>query len=214
MTSRLLLEAGYSRFQYLWAGFGIAPPDSLNTLIPVTEQSTMYGQGNYSYRGLYDPLGFAYADNDANPTNWRATASYVTGAHNMKVGYQGSYQKSLQGRVANQTQLQYRFNNGVPNAFRYYLAPRWEQNDRTGTGSLFVQDQWTKNRLTLQGALRYDRAWSFAPAEHNGTTQTSPFNPAADHLPRDGQRRRLQRHHASNGCRLRRVRQRQDRRSR
>src|SRR5437016_2743324 len=29
VSSRLLLEAGYSRFQYLWAGFGIAPPDSL-----------------------------------------------------------------------------------------------------------------------------------------------------------------------------------------
>ncbi|MEO8260758.1 MAG: TonB-dependent receptor [Acidobacteriota bacterium] len=176
VTSRLLLEAGYSRFQYLWAGFGIAPPDSYNSLIPVTEQSTMYGQGNYSYRGLYDPLGVAYADNDANPNNWRASASYVTGAHNMKVGYQGSYQKSLQGRVANQTQLQYRFNNGVPNAFRYYISPRWEQNDRTGTASLFVQDQWTKDRLTLQGGLRYDRAWSFAPAERNGTTLTSRFN--------------------------------------
>ena len=118
VTSRLLLEAGFSRFHYLWAGFGIAPPDSFNTLIPVTEQSTMYGQGNYSYRGLYDPLGVAYADNDANPNNWRASASYVTGAHNMKVGYQGSYQRSLQARVANQTQLHYRFNNGVPERLR------------------------------------------------------------------------------------------------
>jgi hypothetical protein len=177
LTSRLLLEAGYSRFQYLWAGFGIAPPDSFNTLIPVTEQTTIYGAGNYSYRGLYDPLAIAFADNDASPTNWRATASYVTGAHNMKVGYQGSYQKSLQGRVANQTQLQYRFSNGIPNAFSYYLAPRWEQNDRTETGSLFVQDQWTRNRLTLQGGLRYDRAWSWAPAEGNGTNLTSRFDP-------------------------------------
>jgi hypothetical protein len=176
VTSRLLLEAGYSRFQYLWAGFGIAPPDTFNSLIPVTEQTTMYGSGNYSYRGLYDPLAIAYADNDASPTNWRMTASYVTGAHNMKVGYQGSYQKSLQGRVPGQTQLQYRFSGGVPNAFSYYLAPRWEQNDRTETGSAFVQDQWTKGRLTLQGGLRFDRAWSFAPAEGNGTTLTSRFN--------------------------------------
>jgi hypothetical protein len=30
-------------------------------------------------------------------------------------------------------------------------------------------------RLTLQGAVRYDRAWSWAPAEGNGTTGTSPF---------------------------------------
>ncbi len=177
VSSRLLLEAGYSRFQYLWAGFGIVPPDGYTSMIPVTEQSTMYGAGNYSYRGLYDPLGFAYANNDASPTNWRMTASYVTGAHNMKVGYQGSYQKSLQGRVANSTQLQYRFNGGVPNAFSYYIAPEWDQNDRTATGSLFVQDQWTKGRITLQGGLRYDRAWSFAPADGNGATQTSRFDP-------------------------------------
>ena len=35
----------------------------------------MYGQANFSYRGLYDPLAFAYADNDASPTNWRASAA-------------------------------------------------------------------------------------------------------------------------------------------
>jgi hypothetical protein len=177
LTSRLLLEAGFSRFQYLWAGFGEVPPDGLKSLIPVTEQSTIYGLANFSYRGLYDPLGFAFADNDANPNTWRMTASYVTGAHNMKVGYQGSYQKSLQARVANSTQLRYTFNNAAPNAVSYYIAPRWEQNDRTESQSLFAQDQWTIGRATLQGAVRYDRAWSWAPAEHNGTTLTSPFNP-------------------------------------
>jgi hypothetical protein len=142
----------------------------------VTETTTLYGQANYSYRGLYDPLGFAFADNDASPTNWRATASYVTGAHSIKAGYQGSYQKSLQGRVANATQMRYVFTNGVPAGFGYYLASRWEQNDRTETQSLFLQDQWTRGRLTVQGAVRYDRAWSWAPAEHNGATVSSPFN--------------------------------------
>ena len=151
LTNKLLLEAGFSRFQYLWAGFGQAPPDGITNLIPVHEQSTIYGQPLFIYRGLYDPLGFAYADNDANPNNWRTTASYVTGAHNMKVGYQGSFQKSLRAACPTRSQLEYRFNNGVPNAVSYYLAPRWEQNDRTETHSLFVQDQWTKGRLTLQG---------------------------------------------------------------
>ncbi|HEV8393333.1 MAG TPA: carboxypeptidase regulatory-like domain-containing protein [Vicinamibacterales bacterium] len=177
LTSRLLLESGFSRFQYLWAGFGIAPKDTLSSLIPVTEQSTMYGQANFSYRGLYDPLAFAYADNDASPTNWRASAAYVTGAHNLKVGYQGSYQKSLQARVSNQSQLWYRFNGGRPNAVGYYIAPRWEQNDRTETHSFYVQDQWTRGKLSLQGGLRFDHAASWAPAEHNGTTLISRFSP-------------------------------------
>src|SRR4029453_3500159 len=29
--------------------------------------------------------------------------------------------------------------------------------------SLYAQDQWTINRLTLQGAIRYDRPWSWFP---------------------------------------------------
>ena len=43
------------------------------------------------------------------------------------------------------------------------------QADRTGIAAFYVQDAWTRGRLTLQGALRYDRAWSCSPAEHNGT---------------------------------------------
>ena len=31
--------------------------------------------------------------------------------------------------------------------------------------------------MTLQGGVRFDRAWSWAPAEGNGTTLTSKFNP-------------------------------------
>ena len=45
------------------------------------------------------------------------------------------------------------------------------------TAALFAQDQWTLGKLTLQGAIRYDRAWSWSPAEGNGTTETSIFNP-------------------------------------
>jgi hypothetical protein len=42
----------------------------------------------------------------------------------------------------------------------------------------FAQDQWTLGHLTLQGGIRYDRSWSWAPAEGNGTTGTSAFNAA------------------------------------
>lgn len=175
ISNRLLLDAGFSRFQYLWAGFGQAPPDHLD-LIPVTERAAIDGhRANFTYRGIFDPLGFAYADNDANPNNWRASVAYVTGSHNLKVGYQGSYQKSLQAREANDTLLRYTFNNRVPESVSYYIAPRWEQNDRTASTAFYVQDQWTRGRLTLQGAVRYDRAWSWAPAHHNGSAATSPF---------------------------------------
>src|SRR5262245_44130120 len=178
LSSRVLLEAGFSRFQYLWAGFGIAPPESLTSVIPLTESQAIDGhRANFTYRGAFDPLGFGWANNDANPNNWRASMSYVTGAHNMKVGYQGSYQRSLLGRDANTTLLRYTMNNRVLNGVGYTIAPHWYQNDRTATTALFVQDQWTRGRITLQGAVRYDRASSWAPADHNGTTEISKFNP-------------------------------------
>ena len=184
VSNRLLFEAGYSRFHYIWYGFGQAPPDAVHE-IPVTEQSAaMYGRANYTYRGIFDPFAFAYADHDANPNNWRGSASYVTGAHNIKFGYQGSYQKSNQGRIANRNLMRYRFNNGVPNGLSYYIAPEWYQADRTLSTSFYAQDQWTLGRLTLQGALRYDRASSWSPTDGNGTTTTSQFLPEPIGFPR------------------------------
>jgi hypothetical protein len=184
LSSRVLLEAGFSRFQYIWYGFGQATPDRLD-LIPVTELRAIEGHpANFTYRGIYDPFEIAYADNDANPNNWRASMAYVTGTHNVKLGYQGSYQRSLLGREANATLMRYTFNGGVPTSVSYYIAPRWEQNDRTATTSLYAQDQWTIGRLTLQGAVRYDRAWSWSPTEHNGTATTSQFLAAPITFPR------------------------------
>ena len=207
VSSRLLLDAGFSRFHYRFAGIGQVPPDGLTDLIPVTEQSTIYGLANFSYRGLYDPNAHAFADNKASSIQWRATASYVTGAHNFKIGYMGSSLLQTSGRVANDSQLRYTFNNRSPVSFGYVLAPRWDTTDHTMTTALFAQDQWTLGKLTLQGAIRYDRAWSWAPAEGNGTTETSHLQPAADLVRAHGERQGLQRHHAARGRRLRRVRQ-------
>ena len=193
LNSRTLIEAGYSRFAYGYARFGMAAPDALMDLVPVTEQSSIYGRTNFSYRGVFDPLDFGFNDNDALNSSWRGSMAYVTGAHNIKVGYSGTFIEVHNGRVPNHTQLRYTFNANAPvNAacpaggaprlcpvsVSYFLSPRWDQHDRTQTVGLFAQDQWTIGRLTLQGGIRYDRAWSWAPADGNGTTETSRFNPA------------------------------------
>jgi hypothetical protein len=172
VTSRILVEAGYSRFAYRHAGGpGQLPPDGIFNLIPVTEQSAIAGhRANFTYRGLA-----TYQDNYGNPNNWRASMSYITGTHNMKIGYQGAYLVAETTTITNESQLAYRFQNGIPNQFTYRL-PNFQTSDRTRTAALFVQDTWTRRKLTIQGALRYDHASSFSPAEHNGTTLTSRFN--------------------------------------
>ena len=181
MTNRLLLEAGVTRFSFKGGTTGRQPPDGIFDLISVTEQSTavnpLTGQpfaprANYVYRGVP-----AISPNYANPNNWRAAASYVTGSHDLKVGYQGAYIRVNFFYNTPESGLAYRFNQGVPNQFTFRL-PDFTTADRTSTSALYVQDRWTRGRLTLQGALRYDRASSFSPAEGNGTTRTSPFNAA------------------------------------
>ena len=188
MTSKLLLEAGFTRFMFRGGTTGRPAPDGIMNMIQVVEQSTAINPATgLQYRAagklcLSWPLATANP-NYANPNNWRASASYVTGSHEMKVGYQGSYIRVKNWFFVNEPQLAYRFNQGVPNQFTFRL-PEWHQSDRTATGSVYVQDKWTKSRLTLQAALRYDRAWSFTPAEHNGTELTSPFNASPISFPR------------------------------
>jgi hypothetical protein len=181
VTSRLLMEAGFTYFSFSGGTTGRVPPDGIFDLISVTEQSTAVNpatglqyapRANYVYRGV--PTA---NPNYANPNNWHASASYVTGSHELKVGYQGAYIIVDWWFLAPDSQLSYRFNLGVPNQFTFRL-PEWHQADRTSTSAAYVQDRWTRGRLTLQGALRYDHASSFSPAEFNGTELTSRFNPA------------------------------------
>lgn len=180
VTARLLLEAGYTPFRYNPI-FGHPAPDGITNLIPVTEQSNAINpatgqryapQATYTYRGVQS-WGWAVGKTDG----WQATMSYVTGAHNMKIGYQGNRLDQLDQTIANQTQLAYRFNQGVPNAVSYWL-PDFGRRTITSLHGFFGQDSWTRGRLTVQGALRYDRASSYAPVELNGTTRTSFLNPA------------------------------------
>ena len=175
-----MLEAGGTYFSYLHAGgFLSLPPDGIFD-IGVTELSTAINpatgtpyapRANYTYRALSE-----YRDDTASPNNWNASMSYVTGSHSMKVGYQGAYQAASTIRHSNPTLLSYNFNQGVPTAFTVRI-PEWGTADRTWTQSFFAQDTWTRGRLTLQGALRYDHAWSWAPADGNGAQATSLFNP-------------------------------------
>jgi hypothetical protein len=170
-SNRLLFDAGFSRLSYI-PGIGNKPPDTALNLIPVTEQANIYGiVANWTYRGIS-----TYSDPAAATNNWRAAVSYVTGANSVKFGYQGGYYLSDTRTLGNDALLSYRFNNQIPNRVTFRIAP-WETANRTMTHSMYVQDQWTKDRLTLAGALRYDRASSWSPAEHNGAPVPTIFNP-------------------------------------
>ena len=179
ISGHQLIDATISRFAYGIIGFGAPPPDSPTDLIGVTEISGMYGRPRTSYRapfgwGLYDSVSW----------NWRADWSYVTGAHNAKIGYQGTVMKYDWVNYTNDPQMRYYFNNGVPIGVDYAVSSQFEYANRALAHALFVQDQWTKGRLSVQGALRYDTVNSWAPSDHNGTDQVNALNPAPIRFPR------------------------------
>jgi hypothetical protein len=182
ISSRHLIDAALSRFAYGQIGNGSVPPDSTNGLIGVTERSNRYGRANTSYRA---PFGWGVYD--AVPWNWRASWAYVTGAHSAKLGYQGSLLKYDWTTYTNPALMRYTVDSTVtscvaaaitcPVGVTYATSSYFEYANRAETHAIFIQDQWTKGRLSLQGALRYDTVTSWMPAFHNGTDETSRFSP-------------------------------------
>ena len=181
LSSKLLIDSAVSRFSYGIVGNGQVPDDATMNLIGVTESSSIYGRANYAYRAPFT-MGKYYNI----PWNWRASMSYVTGAHSVKVGYQGAYFMYDRRTLVNEPQLRYTFNSSrnaagdvVPNptSVAYFLTPGFDFSDRTEMNAIYVQDQWTMGRLSLQGALRYDHVTAWAPGDKQGSEQTSRFNP-------------------------------------
>jgi hypothetical protein len=170
MTSQLLLEAGASSYFSRWGW--MEPPGAVRDLNQVTEQST----------GLvYRALDWNFNRINWN-LNWRASASYVTGSHAMKFGYQGGHDIDEGTNFYNNTRVNYRFNNGIPNQLTMNYG-NWRNDQNTDHVGIYAQDQWTMNRLTLQGALRYERAWSYFPAGQ-GALGPDLFHSTAQVFPR------------------------------
>jgi hypothetical protein len=170
-THRLLLEAGYGG-TYFGVGNFEREPNPTRDLIRVAEQCAGGCTANGNIPGLvYRSQDFSIAYTGSYL--WKGSASYVTGSHSLKVGFQHTLMTDDRTFMTNNQHLTYRFNNGVPNQLTQSISP-WVNNARVAWNALFVQEQWTRNRLTLQGALRFDRAWSWFPAQQEGPSRFLP----------------------------------------
>jgi len=176
VTNKLLLEAGLSSFNSRWGLYPGAGADQ--SIVSITE---LTGVGVpvpfFTYRSTANPLG-----NDQQHNVWRASASYVTGAHSAKFGYQAAYQVQKQFTIGNPTEISYTFLLGSPSSITQYIPSQF--SNRTRFDAFYAQDQWTVNRLTLQGGLRYEHAWSWYPAGENGALTASRFLPTPVVFPR------------------------------
>ena len=151
MSSNLLFDAAYSGF---FNRYGPQiPPGSVLELNEVTEQRSLQNSD-----GTFAPANLTYRAQDAHGSNylfnqnWRASASYVTGTHEMKFGYQGV--RYAWGRTFqyNNTRVNYTFNNTLPVSLLMNIGS-WQVTTITGWNALYAQDQWRMGRLSLQGAV-------------------------------------------------------------
>ena len=163
VSGRLLLEAGFGTYLNHWGGVEI-PGNPTRDIVRVVEQCTAGCAANANIAGLtYRSQNWAI--NIQKAFNWKASASYVTGRHSLKVGYQASFNYTAGHPWTNSLNLQYRVNNGIPNQLTQNMAGLYTTKNRVPTFGVYVQEQWTAGRVTFQGALRYDRASSFFPEQ-------------------------------------------------
>src|SRR5215471_7341616 len=190
MTSRLLLEAGYGTYLSRW-GTNRRPDSVTADVVRVTEGcSTSLGCANNGGIPLLSYRSEAPFDDWIGAHVWRASASYVTGAHSMKFGYQGAWHQDQQKNFPNSTYTTYTLQNGVAYcsgaqvlgtagnscqgvSIAETLQPfQIDQNVRYD--ALYAQEQYTMGRFTLQGAIRWDHSWSYYKNETVGGVRFFP----------------------------------------
>jgi hypothetical protein len=175
-SNKILIEGGFGYFFSRWGGRAKTDP-STESLIKVVEQCVAGCPANgnipgLTYRSQTVDL-FSDGRNKNTTTTWRGSVSYVSGANSLKIGYQGSLLGDIRSANRGSNALRYRFNNGVPNQLTMFINDfqndLWMRDD-----AFFVQDSWTRSKLTLQGGLRFDRAWSYSPPQQEGPSVFLP----------------------------------------
>ena len=169
ISNRLLFEAGWShmRGQWPYPSPGEAEFASVPGAIHTRETTTNFQWNARSY----------YSDR-IKKHRWseRAAISYVTGSHAFKVGMQmehgiSEFQREIQGAG----DVYYRMRNGVPNSLELQAGyPDDPKKEHLNPLGIFVQDQWTLPRVSINMGLRFDRFNGRIPAQFFAASPTIP----------------------------------------
>ena len=173
-TDRILFEAGYSRLPAhsilfpLNNDFGSpgtgAHFDARTDLPSVFDGATLTMSRNMGYFFVGNTVHYS----TLNQTG-RASMSYVTGSHNLKVGMRTTlkWQNEAYRHGADWTNIL--TIAGFPLQAQFGSRPP-ETNELTNVG-LYAQDQWTLDRLTLNAGLRFDYFNGYYPDQASAPGQ-------------------------------------------
>jgi hypothetical protein len=176
-----LIEGGYSVAEFDWHG-GPAPgvqkergtPEWFTQTRKTDTQRQIHPQCAYDTGCLqWGSLLSQRQDNTRHVFDGRL--SYVTGSHNIKIGY--THEFGPDGRIASEHNgdLQQNYNQGRPSTVTVYNTPLDAPGYIQYDSALFVQDSWTIRRLTLNPGLRVE--W-FAAGMRETSAAAGRFAPA------------------------------------
>jgi hypothetical protein len=169
VTNKVLLEAGYAHKPEDWGYFTPEGLEQFEQFVGVNNQAT-----GVFYRG---PRPYFMASMrfkaELMDDSWRAAASYVTGAHALKVGYQDHAGRTLGNfNMPVAANLSYTFNGLTPVSITE-RAP-YTSETHVHDGGIYAQDRWTIDRLTLNLGIRWDFYSTSYPSQTLGPTVYTP----------------------------------------
>ncbi len=173
MTDRLVMWAGITDLNVRHNKQAEGGGKDTDRSILDTARNYRYGAPGSAF-GLPTSFGFQ----NIIQRNQNFTLSYLRGGHYLKTGFsmmQGNFDSNrfIPGDMS------FRFNGLIPQSIDLFAGPYiWEV--KTNYPSVFVEDQLTFNRLTLNLGLRYDGLQGNVPAQR---LPVGPFRPELDFAP-------------------------------
>jgi hypothetical protein len=170
MTTRLLLEAGFSEQYYNYTLHyqpDVAGPSAMPPYGDVAKLELSNNRLSNAARRDFQDIFPSY--------NIVSSASYVTGSHALKAGVQYGWGWIQSWRAANGDMVQ-RYRNGLPDSVTRYNfpIPAARSNLDRNVG-IYLQDMWTFRRLTLNPGIRYEVLRGSVPEQ---TAPAGRFVPA------------------------------------
>ena len=152
ISNNLLLEIGYTHRKAA-AGF------PRNRDIPVDFPGLRdLGTGVWYGAAPWVEDGYEGGNN-----NGKAIMTWVTGAHSLRFG--GQWLHGGRENIDSGAPVNYRFRNGVPDSLQLRAVPRIDTNEVNLNLGLFVQEQLTLDRVTLNLGVRFDHISAGIPAQ-------------------------------------------------
>ena len=187
VTSRLLLEAGYStNMEYLYIGYqpGVQKDRGSSAWFNTIGKEELVGFGTVTPFRYWDGLFFPTFGIDPKKYVISTSASYVTGSHNFKAGFQWGFGSYVLERDVNGDLVQL-YRNGRPDSVRVHNTPVRSEEFLNGDIGIYAQDSWTVRRLTVNAGVRLERfegqisdqdvaPGRFAPSRHFDKTPCMP----------------------------------------